>query len=214
MILSSEYWNFKVDKIYLPKVIEKSIKRINEFYNSFNSKKVLKFSFFKSTCEIEGKFDKLYIFNFNAVQAVILLTFNYFGYTDVTLKEIMTRTGITDEKDLVTNLAGLFNSNLLIKKDALVALNKNYKNDTLNVKPTEVMNEEKFIKKEKIEDDRSAAIEATIVRVMKIEKKLNHSDLINKVMEKMEQFRIQVLVIKINFRLLKRKSIIYLKENL
>jgi len=194
MILNCEFWSLKIDKINWPEVLEKSIMQITKFYNSFNSKKVLKFSCYKSSCEIEGKFDKLYTFNFNALQTVILLTFNDFRYRDVSLKEIMTKTGITDEKDLLANLAGLFSCNLLLQKDGLVALNKNYMNHSLTVKPAEVTNEEKFIKKEKIEDDRSYAIEATIVRIMKADNRLTHNELIRKVITKMENYKIQVEV--------------------
>lgn len=215
MILNSEFWTLNVDAIYLPKVLEKSIQQFSNFFSSFNSKKVLKFALSKSNCEIEGKFDKIYSFNFNTVQVVVLMAFNDFRYRDVSLKEIMTKIGITQEKDLLTNLSSLLNNNLILKKaQNTFALNKDFTNNSIKVKSAEITNDEKFIRKEKIEDDRSAAIEATIVRVMKSHKRLSHNELIKKVMDQMEHFKIQILVrFKFNFRLLKRKSIIYLKEN-
>lgn len=49
---------------------------------------------------------------------------------------------------------------------------------------------------EKIEDDRSHAIEATIVRVMKGSKKLHHNELVTKVLTQLENFKIQISVLK------------------
>ena len=47
---------------------------------------------------------------------------------------------------------------------------------------------------EKIEDDRSHAIEATIVRVMKGAQRLHHNDLVSKVLTQLENFKIQINV--------------------
>jgi len=45
-----------------------------------------------------------------------------------------------------------------------------------------------YILLEKIDDDRSAAIEASIVRIMKQEKKCNHFSLVEKVEKQLEEY--------------------------
>jgi len=69
---------------------------------------------------------------------------------------------------------------------------------------------------DKIEDDRSAAIEATIIRIMKSTQRIHHNELIKRVLEQLENFKIQIQVIYlINYsRPLKRRLIILLKESL
>jgi hypothetical protein len=82
-----------------------------------------------------------------------------------------------------------------------IKLNHNFQNINRRLKLAthgkieEIIKKGQFkLKSEKIEDDRSHAIEATIVRVMKGAQKLHHNDLVNKVLTQLENFKIQISV--------------------
>ncbi len=51
-----------------------------------------------------------------------------------------------------------------------------------------------FIRKDKISGERSSAIEANIVKIMKHHKTLNHHDLVEKVLKALEMFKINISV--------------------
>jgi cullin 1 len=150
--------------------------------------------------EIEGKLEsKNYLFVLNSIQAVILLQFNEFREKEVNLKEICTRVGIDSDKELKTYLLPLITSKLLLKCEGsdlgdFIKLNKKFTFNSIRVKILSNPRNEEVIKKEKIEDDRSWAIEATIVRIMKSTQRLHHNELVKRILEQMEHFKVQIHV--------------------
>jgi hypothetical protein len=75
-------------------------------------------------------------------------------------------------------------------------LNPKFQHNTKKIKVVSLPKEDEVIKKEKIEDDRSFAIEATIVRVMKSAQRMHHNELINKVLNQLENFKVKIHMIK------------------
>jgi hypothetical protein len=168
------------------------------YYNIVSPKRLLKWSFQCSTVEIDAKFsNKTYSLVVNAIQAVILLLFNDFNETEVSFRKILDLSGILTEKELRNNIQPLLACKILIKCDGsedLIKLNNKFLHSNRRIKLITPQKNDDIIRKEKIEEDRSWAIEATIVRIMKSEKRLNHNELIKRVLEQMEHFKIQIHV--------------------
>jgi len=91
----------------------------------------------------------------------------------------------------VVKHAGLEDS--VIVSDA-IKLNTNFSTDKTNINYANTKKNEGFIRKEKISGERSSAIEANIVKIMKHFKTLNHHDLVDKVLKALEMFRINISV--------------------
>lgn len=144
--------------------------------------------------ELEGQFDKKYLFSLNFIQGLILLSFN--KKTSNSLGNLIESTGVSNEKELRNFLNPLIYSKILIKNDSdIFVLNSNFNFNSKKVKVLSVPKNEDFCRKEKIEDDRAWVIEAVIIRILKKEKKLHHNELIRQVIEQMEMFKIQIQVI-------------------
>ncbi len=79
-------------------------------------------------------------------------------------------------------------SNLQLRDESVIGINETF-SSPLNriVFPTPVI--EEVYKKEIVQEDRSIAIEAAIVRIMKSRKKLDHLSLVQEVMQSLRMFR-------------------------
>lgn len=186
--------------IKIPKEIQQSTDLFQNFYIKSHPKKLLKWSYLSSMAEIEGKMEsRNYLFVVNCIQAVILLQFNEFRENEVNLNLICSRVGIDSDKELKTYLLPLITSKLLLKCEGnesgdFIKLNKKFSFNSMRVKITSNPRNDEIIKKEKIEDDRSWAIEATIVRIMKSTQRLHHNDLVKRILDQMEHFKVQIHV--------------------
>ena len=75
-------------------------------------------------------------------------------------------------------------------------LNEKFSNDGKRIKIVNPLKNEEIVKKEKIEDDRSMAIDGTIIRIMKSKQKLEHNELIKMVLESLDRFKVKIGTIK------------------
>ena len=75
-----------------------------------------------------------------------------------------------------------------------VQINSNFSTGEKIINYANVRRNEGFIRKEKISGERSSAIEANIVKIMKHHKTLNHHDLVEKVLKALEMFKINISV--------------------
>lgn len=182
----------------LPLEIKNSIDCFTVFYNKNFPKRSLQFSFLNSTCEIEGKIGgKNYTFVVNTPQAAILLLYNEptLLLNGITPSDIISKLKITQE-DLKTLIPPLLGSRIIIKtpENNNFKLNPKFGANSKRIKVINNPKAEDLIRKEKIEDDRAFTIEANIVRIMKSEKRLSHNDLINKLLEQLEIFKVKIHV--------------------
>lgn len=144
----------------------------------------------------------------NNFQAAVLDLFNKKKNESLHLFE-MTSLLIIEEDDLKENILPLLignESNVLEKvvkhigtEDSVlisdaVQLNSNFSTVQKIINYTNIKKNEGFIRKEKISGERSSAIEANIVKIMKHHKTLNHHDLVEKVLKALEMFKINILV--------------------
>jgi len=83
----------------------------------------------------------------------------------------------------------------------MIKVNLSFQNNNRRLKLVTLGKNEDIVKKgkfililEKIEDDRSHAIEAALVRIMKGSQRLQHNELVNKVLTQLENYKIQISV--------------------
>lgn len=166
------------------------------YYNQTLPKRVLKFSFCNSTCEVDAKLNgKIYTVACNILQAVTLLSFNHVKYSQTSFESLLAMTGIEQMKDFRGAVEPLITAKILLRTEGdLISLNEKFVFNGRRLKINFITHKEDFIKKEKIEEDRAWAIDATIIRIMKASKKINHHELVRKVIEQLEEFRIQIQV--------------------
>jgi len=144
----------------------------------------------------------------NNYQAAILDLFNKKGNECLHLFEIPKMLNI-EEDDLKENILPLLignDSNILEKvvklkgtEDSLIIsdaikINSVFSSELKIINYDYVKKKEGFIRKEKIYGERSSAIEANIVKIMKHHKTLNHHDLVEKVLKALEMFKINISV--------------------
>ncbi len=166
------------------------------FYTNKHKKKILKWSLHNSICEIDGKFsNKIYNFVVTTPQAAVLLTFNKFRLQDVKIENIVQETGLNLISEIRTHLQPFLAFKVIIRNENdTYKLNDKFFYNRGRLKLASLQKNEEIVRKERIDEDRSWAIEATIVRIMKAEKKISHNDLIRKVIEQLENFVIQIHV--------------------
>lgn len=145
----------------------------------------------------------------NNFQASILNLFNKTKFESLHLFEIEKMLNI-EEDDLKENILPLLignGTNILQKvvthigtEDSIlisdaVRINLNFSPDKCVINYANIKKNDGFIRKEKISGERSSAIEANIVKIMKHNKTLNHHDLVEKVLKALEMFKINISVI-------------------
>lgn len=222
--MTQNFWPLlNINKLKLPEKIENCKNNFINFYNNKFQKRALFWTYFDSLTELEFKINKnVYILVLNTFQAAILLSFNLKDKESLNFKEIQSKLEIKDE-DLKANLQNLILAKLIVKitnneiinqleannnsfnnNKLLISaysedkyfINLKFKNNTKKLKIVSLPKNEDIIRKEKIEDDRSFAIEATIVRIMKSVQRIHHNELINKILNQLENFKVKIHMIK------------------
>jgi cullin 1 len=203
-ILTGECWpNLNINAIALPSALKIQMDNFNGYYVNTFKNRTLQFSFPYSIVEIDYKIDssKIYTLFMNTIQASIIINvFNEIKYKEISFEEILEITK-GDIEDIKSALQSLSNANikLLLKSDeGKFKLNAGFTSNTKRIKIINSVKKEEIIKKEKIEDDRSHAIEAAIVRIMKGSQRLHHNILIENILTQLENFKVKVQVKFIN----------------
>jgi hypothetical protein len=194
----------------LPTALENAISAFTYFYNANLPKRILQWSFVYSICEVEGKIgNKTYLFIVNTFQAMILLFFNHHKYNDLSCQDFISLLGCGLTYEGIKSYLNPLIANKLILKNTTsnsiansnfeqqietFRLNSKFISNNRKIKMINTAKNKDLIKKEKIEDDRSASIEANIVRIMKSQKRILHNDLINKVLQQLETFKVKINV--------------------
>jgi cullin 1 len=195
-ILTHECWpSLNVNTISLPTVIHSQMETFMTYYTSTFKNRTLQFSLQYSNAEVEYKLDqKNFFLTMNTIQAAICMNvFNEIKYRPISIEEILTQLKGQTE-DINTALQALVNVKLVIHENELFRLNKDFTSNSKRLKIISLQKAEEIIKKEKIEDDRSHAVEAAIVRIMKGSQRLHHNNLVENILTQLENFKVKVQV--------------------
>jgi len=151
-----------------------------------------------------------YTFQASTYQIGILLQFNEDGVDSMTTEEIQIATQLTDSV-LKTTLLSLVKTKVIsmdppnededITKSHKFFLNKQFKNKKtkvqINVPVPQQVKEDNDSTHKTVEEDRKLQIQAAIVRIMKMRKRLQHGNLMSEVIAQLQtRFKPKVAVIK------------------
>ena len=216
-----------MDELILPQQLKEKSDSFLKFYLSLaegNNNKRIKISHTFSIIEMETNLFRLtkgknlsknpITLIVNNIQATVLNLFNKNKKDSLSLYEISKEVSIPLEI-LKENLLPLINenennilkkihnhtsdnNNILSIEDDLI-LNESFNTEEKILKFYEKNQKENFVQKEKFEGERSYAIEANIVKILKMNKRMNIHELMEKVMKSIEIFKINIAVIIIIF---------------
>jgi cullin 1 len=164
----------------------------NEFYTRqpTNHHRELKWNFAMGTAIVSAKIPnsgKVYELVVSTYQMCILYLFNY--NTELTIQEISEHMGF-DEETSKKNMQSLMTTKakLITVENGKFKLNLKFMSPLRRVNFPVPMLEE-AVKKERIKEDRSHAVEAALVRIMKSRKKMKFTDLRLEVVTLMQTFK-------------------------
>lgn len=192
-VLTTGYWPITLNNpCNVPNEISSSSKFFTDFYLNAHSGRRIQWQYNMGTADIKTNgFEKKYELNVSSYQMCILLLFN--EQSSLTFGDIATATKIP-QQELKKNILALTVKNpthekLLLKdgettlsNDTKFTLNDEFNSKLIKVKIMPVVLKESKQQLEdtqqKLDEERKWAMDATIVRIMKARKTMEHRDLI------------------------------------
>jgi len=211
-VLTTGFWpTYPIQDVRLPPSMTKSIDVFQTFYQGRTQHRRLQWVHMLGQAEVVFKpqAEKKYFLNCNTFQALILLLFANDTAVDMDFGRIKMALGFQDDAMIAKLLATLcINPKCRIlnrtsdgeKAKTISSTDKFSANMTFS-SPRRVLKipgptTEETHNKERIEEDRSIAVEAAIVRIMKARKTLSHQQLVSEVLKQLAFFQPNPKVIK------------------
>lgn len=213
-VLTDSHWpTYKTVELTLPHIMQKCTQVYNEYYNGKGSlsNRRLQWSYSLGNANIKGSFAKGKVFDIavTTLQAVALLAFNGEN-TTLSFETLVDALGMSEEilKRVMHSLScgkfkvlkrisdsGATDAKGPIKTTDSFAYNENFTCPMRKIRiPMASLDDANSVKR--VEEDRSIAIEAATVRIMKARKTLSHQQLTGEVLTQLEFFSPPVKMIK------------------
>jgi cullin 1 len=208
-VLTTGYWpSFAAIDAHLPPEIVQCTRVFKDYYDTKNSKRRLTWMFSLGNASVKGAFGKKsYDFQVSTLQAIALLAFNADGdgaAPSLAYDAVRERINLPDEhlKRVLHSLAcGKYKvitktpAGNTIKNTDAFKVNADFKCQMRKIR-VPMANLDESHNPKRVEEDRTVAIEAAIVRIMKARKTLSHQQLLAEVLSQLAFFRPNPKVIK------------------
>lgn len=195
-VLTTGFWpTYNKMELNYPQVMTLCMDEYKKFYESKTAHRCLKWVHSLGSADVSAKFKKTYKIKLTTLQTVALMVFND---TDDWISFETVRTRLNVEKDIASKVLHSLSMNkykvLLKDGERKLEPTDNFKvNKNFSAPKTQfamaMPSLEKTHNPKRVEEDRSIAIEAKIVRIMKARKKLDHNTLMADVLAQLHFFR-------------------------
>ncbi|KAH9259800.1 hypothetical protein BASA81_002222 [Batrachochytrium salamandrivorans] len=200
-VLTTGHWpSYKLLELAVPQVMQRCMDVYTTFYNTQTKHRKLTWVHSLGRATVKGQFKQTYDFEVTTLQAIVLLLFNQQGQgQQLSLQQITDQLQLREHVEVVKKTLHSLACNkvqVLIKTppgkkidegDAF-HVDSTFQSKIRKIKLPAASLEEN-VSTQRIEEDRSMAIEACIVRVMKARKRLQHNLLITEVTNQLRQFK-------------------------
>lgn len=198
-VLTTGHWpTYQTPHVLLPREMQHCLDVFTEFYTQKKtSHRKLTWIHHLGTVTLTGRFaeNRVYDIQCNTFQACLLLLFNDNStLTPSSITEALQVDPLLTKK----NIASFLVVRLLMKKSAdqdEYILNEHYAAKSRVIKVPIPVQEEAH-NRDKVDEDRSVAVEAAVVRIMKSRKTLSHTELVMEVLNQLSLFKPTPRVIK------------------
>jgi len=203
-VLTTGFWpTYQVTNVRLPKAMNDCIVAFEKWYTGKTSHRTIKFMYSLGSAVVRGHFKKWYDMQVTTLQAALLMCFN--TGKEATFQSLCTQTNLSDEvmkRALHSLSCGRYR--ILLKsnpKSRTIRITDKFK---VNPKFSCPMRRVRIPMaslnvshdKKRVTEDRSIAIEAAIVRIMKARKVLAHQKLVTEVLSQLAFFKPNPKVVK------------------
>ena len=215
-VFSKEFWpNYiNLNQIILPPLLDNISKQMKTFYHNTFPGRNIEFSYNNSilvlSAKISGKIFDIYCSTFHGI---ILLKINELLKSNKFIDKKFIEQMFTNKSDYITSIKQLVESGLIMENDSSYIVNFNFNSNTNII---QLIYKDNFTikKKEKQEVDRSYCVDAHIVKIIKSNQNISHTELIMKVINALYNFNVgdDFIVKRIN-NLLEREIIFKSKSD-
>ncbi len=198
-VLTTGHWpSYKMVEPVLPPKLARCVDVFSEYYKQLHhGKRLLKWVYSLGNTNVKAQFKKPYDLQVTTLQAIALLCFN--GNEDfIDFPALQQKLNLEDEvlKRVMHSLScGKFR---VLRKEPpnikAVALTDKFKVNDAFTSPSRkvtipMASLDESHNPKRVEEDRSIAIEAAIVRIMKSRKKMQHTQLVSEVLAQLQTFK-------------------------